>query len=228
MYPRGDSEDHGQSANQYPPCTHGHGQKGHYPEIQAGEKRELVLISLDQVKAVLAVHYRRPPCSQTSRNDPGTPEENRSGAEKADAPGPSSERCAPVPECGAVPKPGQESSSSRRSLVAVGRAQNSSSREIPGGVSCPVSRAEDAPAAGTLPGAQTPDGSLPVATFCAPRLSTHFYAARRSKQQQQHHHHHLFTTTTPPLLSFSSFPRLPGRTSHLSSAPPPPPTLRVS
>lgn len=93
-------------------------------------------------------------------------------------------RCAvlrSVPECGAVPKPGEESTtSSLRSLVAVGQAKNSGRKQITGGVTCPLSRAADAPAAGTLPGAETPDGSLPVGTFCAPRLSTHFFAARRS------------------------------------------------
>lgn len=65
------------------------------PKIQLGEKRDLVLLSLDQVKTVLAAHYWRPTQSKTSREDPGTPGENRSGAEKAGAPGPSAERCAP-------------------------------------------------------------------------------------------------------------------------------------
>lgn len=113
---------------------------------------------------------------ERSRNPGG--EEIRSG--KSGRAGSKSRALRSVPECGAVPKPGEESTFSLRSLVAVGRAHNSGRKQITSGVTCPLSRAADAPAAGTRSGAQTPDGSLPVGTFCAPRLLTHFFAARRS------------------------------------------------
>lgn len=66
---------------------------------------------------------------ERSRNPGG--EEIRSG--ESGRAGSESRALRSVPECGAVPKPGEESTFSLRSLVAVGRAHNSGRKQITSG-----------------------------------------------------------------------------------------------
>lgn len=118
MYPRRGSEDHSQSANQYPATTHGHGQRGHsIPKSSRVKNARCVCVYLSRPSegsspSAFSMSSVKQNKQERSRNPGGagsrSGESGRAGSE--------SRARRSVLECGAVSKSGEVSTSLPLSL----------------------------------------------------------------------------------------------------------------